>query len=226
MIEHFTNNHYQRHNRRRQEHLASLGLPIDGRSVLEVGAGLGDHTDFFLDRGCTVTATDGREELVEALGSRYPEVRTLVYDANGPAPSSIGPHEIVYAYGTLYHLNEPEHALRNFSALSSSLLLLETCVSFGEDEAVNLTSENGSDFTQAVNGTGCRPTRRWVWNRLCDHFEYVYVPVTQPCHEEFPLDWTKPSSSTGLVRSVFVASRAPLHSNRLAATLLARQTRA
>jgi len=35
---------YLRHNARRLEHLNSLGLDISGRSVLELGAGIGDHT--------------------------------------------------------------------------------------------------------------------------------------------------------------------------------------
>src|SRR5258706_7389962 len=51
---------YLRHNQRRQEHLASLGLELADRSVLELGAGVGDHTTFFLDLGCTVTAVEPR----------------------------------------------------------------------------------------------------------------------------------------------------------------------
>ncbi|HUK57003.1 MAG TPA: SAM-dependent methyltransferase, partial [Nitrospiria bacterium] len=38
----FLSYHYQRHNQRRQEHLASLGLNIQGATVLEAGAGIGD----------------------------------------------------------------------------------------------------------------------------------------------------------------------------------------
>src|SRR4051794_26482202 len=64
---------YIRHNQRRQEHLASLGLEIAGRDVLEVGAGIGDHTSFFLDRGCRVTITDGRPKNVRLLRERYPD---------------------------------------------------------------------------------------------------------------------------------------------------------
>jgi len=54
----FLSYHYQRHNQRRLEHLASLGLDIAGCTVLEVGAGIGDHTSFFLDRGCEVVTSD------------------------------------------------------------------------------------------------------------------------------------------------------------------------
>ena len=53
--------HYLRHNARRLEHLASLQIPIRGKSVLEIGAGIGDHSSYYLDRGCTVTSrTRGR----------------------------------------------------------------------------------------------------------------------------------------------------------------------
>lgn len=41
---HFHSIFYLRHNARRQEHLATLGLDLGNKSVLEVGAGIGDHT--------------------------------------------------------------------------------------------------------------------------------------------------------------------------------------
>jgi len=61
-LEDFHSVSYLRHNARRLEHLASLNLDISGRSVLELGAGVGDHTTFFLDRGCTVTCVKPRAE--------------------------------------------------------------------------------------------------------------------------------------------------------------------
>src|SRR5262245_11954492 len=63
----------------RQDHLASLGLDLEGKTVLEVGAGIGLHTQFFLDRGCAITITDGDPANVAAIQERYPaqDVRTL-----------------------------------------------------------------------------------------------------------------------------------------------------
>ncbi len=57
-------------NRARMDHLASLGLDLAGASVLEVGAGVGRLTGFFLERGCRVTATDSREENLVELRRR------------------------------------------------------------------------------------------------------------------------------------------------------------
>jgi 2-polyprenyl-3-methyl-5-hydroxy-6-metoxy-1,4-benzoquinol methylase len=218
----FSSDFYQRHNKRRQEHLASLHLDLSGRSVLEIGAGIGDHTSFFLDRNCRVTSTDGRPECVAALKARHPQTNVLRYDANGEPPAEIQPHQIVYAYGVLYHLKQPAHALATMSRLCTEMLLLETCVSNGSESPV-AWAEEADEATQALDGTGCRPTRQWVWSQLSKLFEHVYVTTTQPWHEEFPVDWTK--DYPGLIRSVFVASRRPIENRLLSPTLLNKQGR-
>ena len=58
-------------NEARQAHLASLGLDLAGKSVLEVGAGIGLHTEFFESRGCTVVCTDGNPTNVAEIRRRY-----------------------------------------------------------------------------------------------------------------------------------------------------------
>src|SRR3981189_1820389 len=59
---HFRSPWYQRHNQRRQEHLASLQLDLVGTSVLEVGHGVGDHLFYFLARDCPVVSLEARGE--------------------------------------------------------------------------------------------------------------------------------------------------------------------
>ena len=122
----FATDHYRRHNSRRLEHLATLGLDLAGRKVLEVGAGIGDHTSFFLDRNCHVTALEGRPENVEILKSRFPLVETLCLDLDDDEIADFRRFEIVYAYGLLYHLAEPRRAIVRMPVWCSDLLLLET----------------------------------------------------------------------------------------------------
>jgi hypothetical protein len=221
-ISNFTSQYYQRHNQRRQEHLASLGLLLTARSVLEVGAGIGDHSSFFLDRGCDLTSTDGRADVLEVLKQRYPGVNTSVWDLESPPPPELNLYEIIYAYGVLYHTSNPEVVLKNLSSLCIEFLLLETCVSFGNDEIINLTEEVLDDPTQALRGAGCRPTRVWVFKELKKHFPFVYLTRTQPAHEEFPTDWSviNRDNYPGLVRSVFVASKSPLLISTLSSELM------
>jgi len=219
--------HYQRHNQRRQEHLATLGLPFRGRSVLEVGAGIGDHTGFLVDRECRVTSTDGRDDLLQVLRERYPAVKTMVWDVEQPAPAAIGPHDVVYCYGLLYHTRNPDEVIAALSHLAREFMVLETCVSFGAEPAANLVAEDAKDPTQALSGTGCRPTRSWVMGELRKHFPHVYVTRFQPWHDEFPVDWRdRAKHAAALSRAVFVAARAPLDERTLSRELLDLQERA
>jgi hypothetical protein len=206
----FRSDHYVRHNQRRQEHLASLGLALDRRSVLEFGSGIGDHTTFFLDRNCAVCATEGRPELYDILRERYPQIRTELIDLEHPDEAFHGVFDIVYAYGVLYHVGDPARALAYMSKRCGELLLLETCVSPGDDLSINLVPEEKERASQAISGTGCRPTRRWIFEQLLTEFVHVYATVTQPWHAEFPTDWDAIPSDGTLTRAVFVASRKPL----------------
>ncbi len=227
---------YQRHNQRRQEHLASLQLDLVGKSVLEVGAGVGDHTLYFLDRDCPVVSLEARGEncqlfaetmqALEASGyskaSRSKLVQGDVESLNGVIT---GNFDVVYCYGLLYHLEDPDAALSAMAARCRDLLLLETCVSFGGHEAPNPVSEPRSEPTQSFRGGGCRPTRPWIMNKLKALFAHVYVPRTQPAHEEFPLDWTVEQPSDRLTRATFVASRRPIVNEQLLDFLPERYTR-
>jgi SAM-dependent methyltransferase len=216
---------YLRHNQRRQEHLASLALPIAGASVLEVAAGIGDHTSFFLDRGCAVVSTEGRSRNLANLRKRYPAVDVRHLDLEHPA--DLGQtFDIVYCYGALYHLCHPAEALAFMARHCSKMLLLETCVSFGNAEAFNLVDELINHPTQSMVGRGCRPTRPWIHAQLRQHFDFVYIPRTQPNHEEFPLDWNAPPPPPEQnTRAVFIASRQALENPKLTQELLAQQVR-
>jgi hypothetical protein len=222
----FHGHEYLRHNARRQEHLASLELPIAGASVLEVGAGIGDHTHYFLDRGCAVTVTEAREKNLRLLRMRYPQLDVRHLDLDNPVPLAGAPFDVVYCYGTLYHLREPAKAIQFLDDNCARTLLLETCVSFGDEPVLNPIKENRRNPSQAISGRGCRPTRPWVLRELRRHFEFVYMPLTQPNHEEFPTDWTHPELHRLLLaRAVFVASRFPIDNTVLSTELPARQDR-
>lgn len=221
----FHSEHYIRHTQRRLEHLATLGLPFAGRSVIEVGAGLGDHTSFFLDRGCSVLTSDGRAENVELLRRRYPSIAVRELDLDKPDRELREKAEVVYCYGTLYHLRRPAQALTFLAGCCTSMILVETCVSFGDDERLELEEEDSTNPSQALSGIGCRPTRLWVHRRLAELFRYVYLPKTQPWHPEFPVDWTIPAGPGELMRAIFIASRTPLQNRRLTERIQQRQER-
>lgn len=243
-IQDFHSYWYLRHNQRRLEHLVSLecagGLDLRNKAVLELGAGVGDHTHFFLDRGCRVLTTDGRPENFEVLRRVYSGNARVVVEQldmdDPPAPPEFlkgRTIDVVYCYGLLYHLAGPEQAIAFMSGCcgawrdgrpgDSGLLLLETCVSLGRQPEMNPVQEPHLSPTQAVSGTGCRPTRVWVFEQLRRHFAHVYLPITQPLHEEFPIDWTVAPPPGRLIRAVFVASRRPIADPLLLGEIVMRQ---
>jgi SAM-dependent methyltransferase len=225
-MDYFYSPHYQAHNSARLSHLASLGLPLEGRKILEVGCGPGDHTGFYLERGCSVCAVDARRECIEALRARYPSVDTAQVDLNAPdALRSHGKFEVVHCYGLLYHLEDPRIGIASMAAACSHLLLLESCVSVRKSGDFYPAQELALDFTQSVRGLGCRPTRQWLFTALQQHFPFVYQTRTQPNHPEFPIDWSTFSDDAALVRVVLVASRRPLGMPILSPSILEKQER-
>jgi hypothetical protein len=224
---HFRSDAYLRHNARRQEHLASLHIPVTGMSVLEVGAGIGDHSHYFLDRGCRMTITETRATSLEYVRRRFPASDVRQLDMEHPPEQVAGaPFDIVYCYGLLYHLSNPAQALEFLRENTGKMLLLETCVSFARDTGVNLTEEIQKSPTQAFGGVGCRPSRSWVWDELRKLYPHVYLPRTQPNHEEFPTDWAAPEEhGASLQRAIFVASLEPICNDMLTPELLLQQRR-
>ena len=224
-VGHFHSDQYLRHNARRLEHLASLRISVAGMSVLEVGAGIGDHSHYYIDRGCKVTITEARSQNLHYLRKRYPDCDVQFLDMERPSHLNGSPFDVVHCYGLLYHLSNPEEALAFLSRNTARLLFLETCISFGASEGINATPEDESSPTQAHSGTGCRPTRPWLFKQLQKLFEHVYLPKTQPNHEEFPLDWTAPEKHHAcLKRSIFIAARERLENEMLTQILIDQHT--
>ncbi len=222
----FHSSHYLRHNARRLEHLASLRIPVAEMSVLEVGAGIGDHSHYYIDRNCRITITEARSANLHILKQRYPHQDVRFLDMEHPTLLDSSPFDVIHCYGLLYHLSNPEEALEFLGAQCKKALFLETCVSFGEDKQINLVAENVESPTQSYSATGCRPTRRLIFEKLKELFDFVYVPRTQPNHEEFPLNWAAPGERRrGVSRAIFIASREEVENELLSPKLLDNQVR-
>jgi SAM-dependent methyltransferase len=230
----FLHPHTIRMTARRQEHLALLGLDLANKSVLEVGAGIGMHSSFFLDRGCTVLCTDGRAQNVSTMEALYTAYQWYVrrgsisfalLDIEADHIDKRFARDIVYCYGLLYHCADPAKAIRNLAHCCRELLLLETSVSpEPSNPSLRLGSENAADVSQSIHGHGSHPPREFIFAELGKHFPHVYSPVIQPAHEMFPEDWDNVSPlSRQTVRTVFIASRRELANPMLSKGLPRRQ---
>lgn len=206
----------------RLQHLGTLNLNVTKKSVLEVGAGIGLLTKFFEDRGCNVLSTDGNMGNVEEMRRRYPWRKIEHMDLDKTSDlSRFGAFDVIFCYGTLYHLSKPEQALKALSKVCREIILLETRLALGSHSEVHFVRELvGSE--QAVSGVGCRPTRRWVMKTLKEYFGYAYHTKTQPRHQDFPLDWHIPPDQSNY-RAIFVGSKRQLRNPNLLVQIPERQ---
>lgn len=205
-------------NHARLEHVAALGLDLTRRRVLEVGAGIGLHTEFFERAGCSVLSTDGAAGNVAEIQRRWPQREIGLLDLDRPGDlAPLGRFDVVYAYGTLCHLRDPDGALRRLSAICSGVILVETIVSRGSFPELHPVADPPI-VNQAVSGFGCRPTRAWVMAALRQHFGHAYTTLDQPEHPDFVTDWHV-IRHQGDLRAVFVGSKQPLSLPSLTTTL-------
>lgn len=204
-------------NKARQDHLATLNISIEGKRVLEVGAGIGLHSPFFIERGCDILITDGLKNNVDEAKRRLPDQKVMVLDLESDESlAHLGTFDIVYCYGLLYHLKNAESAIKRMSEVCTGQLLLETVVSGKHDESIEYLQDHGGN-NGSIYGNACRPSRSWILSKLNQHFGYGYISKTQPNYPDFITDW-RDSSVSGTIRSIFVGSKVQLKNKSLTTT--------
>lgn len=208
-------------NEARLRHLASLGLELNGRRVLDAGSGPGHLAQFFVQRDCAVLSIDGRSENIETLRATYPHLEGRVVDVEKEDASELGAFDVVFCYGLLYHTTQPERVLENLSAACKSLLLLETCVLDSSDGEVEVVADSGAS-NQGLRGDGCRPSPAYVIAALRRNGFHVYLPKSRPKHADFLFSYLDDRAHLrqgSLMRQIFVASRTRLKNRKLRETI-------
>jgi SAM-dependent methyltransferase len=202
----------------RLEHLAALGLPIEGRSVIDVGCGIGRLSEFFTVRGCDVLCVDGREDNIARLRALYPERRAAVMDVETDELVEHGSFDVVFCYGLLYHLADPLAFLRRAAAIARELMIVETCIT-DSDERVLFLVDDPDDPTMSLSHVASRPSPAYVATALrLSGFEHVYSPLRLPRHKDFEYERRNDLSHLrdgNVMRDIFVASRAALELGKL-----------
>jgi hypothetical protein len=145
---------------------------FEGKTLLELGAGYGDIGAWFAALGAKVTCLEGRAENVKVIQERYAFMTAMQHDLNQGLPGT-ELYNIIIHLGVLYHLANPERALRD-SCQRCEHLILETEVADSDDpKFVGIVREHAYIYDQALNGTGCRPSPAWVERILTEEgFEF------------------------------------------------------
>jgi SAM-dependent methyltransferase len=170
----------------RIEHLRSLLLPFQDKRVIDVGCGIGRFCDILLEQGCTVFCVDGREQNIQTLRQLYPSVQSAVVDLEKTDLTTFGAFDIVFCYGLLYHLSNPLGFIQNASRVCREFMILETCITDADEPILRLVDEDIENETQALHGTGCRPSPSYITTCLkLSGFKYIYTPFSLPKHSQF-----------------------------------------
>lgn len=203
----------------RVEHFKSLGLSVSGKSVIDIGCGVGHFSRVLEEMGADVTCVDGRPENVARLLGLYPGRKAFVVDVETDKLLDLGKFDVVFCYGLLYHLADPLGFIRRAGAMCGDWLILETCIIDSESPVVRLVPEDGANHSQALHAMGCRPSSAYVaFGLKTAGMKHVYVTRSLPSHPQFQYRLENDFSylkNGNLMRNIFVASRSPIDSPML-----------
>lgn len=211
-------------NKARQDHFDSLGIDLSGKSVLEVGCGVGHFTRWLeVKKPQTLTAIDARPDNVTEAHKRCPrlfficmdiEKRSVPTGVTWPVPV----FDAVLCYGLLYHLQNPLLALRNMASYSRDLLVIESIICDSHLPICRLELENPQGQNQGVSTLAMIPSIRFVERALKALDFQVYRPLSSPYHPDFR--WFSVGDDAinrngANLRAVVIGSRVELKNERL-----------
>jgi SAM-dependent methyltransferase len=206
--------HYAALNRARGEVvtrlLNELKGPLNLRTAIDVGCGLGHFSGVLQSMDFKVTGVDGRRENVEESARRNPKVAFHAYSVEDPKLLSIGTFDLTLCFGLLYHLENPLLAVRHLHAMTKSLLLADSVIFPGDDPVMALIDEEIVD-DQGLRHIGFYPTEACLIKLFYRvGFGSVYRFRQQPNHSDY-----SETPGTRRVRTMLAASLVPVNSNQL-----------
>lgn len=186
-LEHaFRQPHYLALNKARLDHLGALldTLHFDpkGKTVLDLGAGIGDLAVWWRDRGADVLCVDGRPENVDYMKRRG--LKTRLCDFENEFYFGSARYDVVFAYGVLHHCSLPELMVAAIKANAKNLVLIETMISASVTQL--LITENRFDPSQSLSGMGSRPSLLSLHESFArSNGAFAMIAFKQPHHPDY-----------------------------------------
>jgi 2-polyprenyl-3-methyl-5-hydroxy-6-metoxy-1,4-benzoquinol methylase len=166
----------------RFEHFDTLGIDFKDKTILELGAGIGNHTKFLLSKmPKKIIAVEGREDNLEVLAKRFlndKNITPVLFDLEKTMSFPDEKFDWIYNYGLLYHLKNPFEFIKSLSSINHNAMILETCIELKGDENV---LEEGVHQSQALSGKGSRPNLYKLVDLLKKYYSKVYYPTQPTC---------------------------------------------
>jgi hypothetical protein len=179
---------------------------FQGKTLLELGAGCGNFGKLFHMLGAKVTCFEGRPENVKELKELHPYLDARVFDMDNELIEE--DYDIILHQGVLYHIKDPEANLKNVCA-RTNLIILETHVDDIEKDELRWEAEPLTVCDSSINGLGCRPTLRYVENRLLENgFNPMRCPDRRGMNSDHHLyEWEPTNSGQTMLRMMWFAQK-------------------
>lgn len=185
-------------NKCRWDHFLSMGIPINGKTIFEPGAGIGDQTEWLLEQGASkIQVHEGRPDNREIIRERFDEDERVLI-GGGILEEMIGMLtlnvDLIFCYGVYYHLRDDAdfRILRQFSKL-------------GEVMAFDYIAGNDCEYSYGYDNPSTsiaqyafRPRPESIAAAVKDSFGFAYSP-------KIPLDWNDPIAAED--RRILVGSK-------------------
>lgn len=171
-----------------------------GKKIADLGCGYADLSGVLYRLGSEITAVDVRQEHLKIVSKKFPGIKVVRSNLEGPWPFFGSKFDVVLDLGLLCHLGNYEEHLKAVCA-STTYLVLETAVCDSEDADKCIQVQEGKDiYDLAFNGTGCRPSAAAI-ERVLNNCGMVFKRMDSAKFNsgEYVYDWiAKDDNSTSL----------------------------
>lgn len=129
-----------------------------GKKIADLGCGYADLSGVLYRLGSEITAIDARQEHLKIVSKKFPGIKVVRSNLEGPWPLFGQKFDIILDLGLLCHLSSYESHLKSVCATTTHLIL-ETAVCDSDDCHKHIQVPEGKEiYDLSFNGTGCRPT--------------------------------------------------------------------
>lgn len=187
-------------------------LPVEARTVLDVGCGAGYFSGVLDSLGYAVTGIDLRPENLAVCRQRYPRCtfEPVNLDLDIRVQLGSAQFEIGLLFGIFYHLQSPLQTINQLAGVIDRYCIVETRVAAGDELACYLYHEVRGPAHNTAPAV-LVPTRPAILSLFATAgFTNLYEPAWPVEHEQ----WDPQHTPDGL-RCTFIAARSPLdHGDR------------